>query len=128
MLNGEKGSLSRSILLYLWEYFVIGLVLPGNNLGLFETTILFGREGLEEEQKGFFEALRKSPTEQSEPQMLKIAIEYGNDLMGKPWASIVSLIYSLEQTNDCSAILDKLFTNSADITPPRMRDILQALL
>ena len=66
--------------------------------------------------------------EQSQPQMLKLAIEYGNDLMGKPWASIVSLIYSLEQTNDCSAILDKLFTNSADITPPRMRDILQALL
>jgi len=35
-------------MLYLWEYLVIGLVLPGNNLGLFETTILFGREGLED--------------------------------------------------------------------------------
>ena len=44
---------------------MIGLVLPGNNLGLFETTIIYGREGLEDEQKGFFEALRKSSPEQS---------------------------------------------------------------
>lgn len=43
----EEGSLTRSILIYLWEFLVIGLVLPGNNRGLFETTILLGREGLE---------------------------------------------------------------------------------
>jgi hypothetical protein len=39
----KTGSLSKSILLYLWEYLVIGLVVPGNNMGLFETTILLGR-------------------------------------------------------------------------------------
>ena len=54
MENVETGSLSKSILVYLWEYLVIGMILPGNTLGLFETTILFGREGLEDEQKGFF--------------------------------------------------------------------------
>lgn len=57
-----------------------------------------------------------------------MAIEYGNDLIGKPWGTIVSLLYSLEQSSDCGAVLDKLFTNSGQITPPRMRDILQALL
>ena len=60
--------------------------------------------------------------------MLKIAVDYGNDLIGKPWDAVVSLLYSLEQTNDCSAILDQLFTNSGEITPVRMRDILQSLL
>lgn len=124
----QYGSLTRAILVYLWEYLVIGLVLPGNNLGLFETTVLMGREGLEEEQKGFFEALRKSGSEESEGQLLKMAIEYGNDLIGKPWDTIVSLLYSLDQTSDCSSLLDRLFTNSGQITPPRMRDILQALL
>lgn len=58
----EEGSMTRSLLLYLWEYFVIGLVLPGNNLGLMEITLLLGREGLEYEQKGFFDALRKCPS------------------------------------------------------------------
>ena len=46
LVDAEEGNLSQSMLIYLWEYFVIGLVLPGNNLGLFDTTILYGREEL----------------------------------------------------------------------------------
>ena len=43
LLDEEEGNLSQSILLYLWEYLVIGLVIPGNRSGLFEAIILYGR-------------------------------------------------------------------------------------
>lgn len=50
----QSDSLSKDILLYIWEYLIIGLVWPGNTKGLWEAVILLGREGLAEEQKGFF--------------------------------------------------------------------------
>jgi hypothetical protein len=45
LLEGQEqsDSLSKDILLYIWEYLVIGLVWPGNTKGLWESVILLGR-------------------------------------------------------------------------------------
>ena len=84
-------------MLYIWEYLVVGLLWPENTKGLFEAVILLGREGLALEQKGFFEALKKEGRpEDARNAMLKLGMEYGNDLHGQIWDSVVALIFSLE--------------------------------
>lgn len=88
------------MLLYIWEYLVIGLVWPGNSKGLLESVVLLGKEGLAAEQRAFFEALRKEgPQESSRDAILRLGIEFGNYLHGDLWGTVISLIYKLENEN-----------------------------
>ena len=61
--------------------------------------------------------------------MLRLGMEFGNDLHGQIWDSVVALIFSVEHENEySSAVLDKLFTNSATLSAPRLRDFIHSLL
>jgi len=92
--------------------------------------VLLGKEGLAAEQRAFFEALKKEgPQESSRDAILRLGIEFGNELHGDLWGTVISLIYKLENENEYnSAVLDKLFTNSGRLSAQRLRDFLRALL
>ena len=57
---------------------------------------MLGKEGLAAEQRAFFEALRKEgPQESARDAILRLGIEFGNELHGDLWGAVIALIYRL---------------------------------
>ncbi|CAM6006169.1 unnamed protein product [Sphagnum balticum] len=61
--------------------------------------------------------------------MLRLATEYGNWLHGSVWDYVIAVVYGFDNEHEFnSVLLDRLFTHSSALTPPRLLDLLTALL